>query len=230
MKKPYCRIAAIAPALVATTAVFAQQPGSQGVPPRVSFETRTMAANPTEAKILDVLEDVFRNQRQGSMSVPREDGRVLRLLAESIDAKHVVEVGTSVGYSGLWLSLALKATGGRLTTYEIDAGRAAKARANFERAGVADIVTLVEGDAHAEVVKLKEPIDMIFLDADKDGYIDYLNKLLPLLRPGGLVVAHNMSERMAHPPYVQAITTNPALETVFLNMATSGIGVTMKKR
>jgi predicted O-methyltransferase YrrM len=95
---------------------------------------------------------------------------------------------------------------------------------------VGGLVTIVEGDAHVEVTKMKEPIDLIFLDADKEGYIDYLNKLLPLLRPGGLIIAHNMVERMAHPPYVQAITTNPALETVFINLQGSGIGVTLKKR
>ena len=198
--------------------------------PRVSFEAKTLPANAVETKILGVIEDVFANQRRGSMSVPTHDGRILRVLAESIGAKHVVELGTSVGYSGLWFSLALKATGGKLTTYEIDKDRAAKAQANFKRAGVDDIITIVEGDAHVEVVKMKEPIDLLFLDADKEGYIDYLNKLLPQVRPGGLIVAHNMVERMAHPPYLQAITTNPALETVFINLTESGIGVTLKKR
>ncbi len=198
--------------------------------PRVSFEAKTLPANAVETKILGVIDDVFATQRRGSMSVPTHDGRILRVLAESINAKHIVELGTSVGYSGLWFSLALKATGGKLTTHEIDKERAAKARANFQRAGVDDIITIVEGDAHVEVTKIKEPIDLLFLDADKEGYIDYLTKLLPLVKPGGLIVAHNMTERMAHPPYLQAITTNPALETVFINLSESGIGVTLKKR
>ena len=198
--------------------------------PRVSFDARTLPKNATEEKILAVIDDVFATQRRGSMSVPTHDGRILRVLAESVGAKHVVELGTSVGYSGLWFSLALKVTGGKLTTFEIDKERAAKARANFKRAGVDDIITLVEGDAHVEVVKIKEPIDILFLDADKEGYIDYLTKLLPLVKPGGLIVAHNMVERMAHPPYLEAITTNPALETVFINLSESGIGVTLKKR
>jgi len=95
---------------------------------------------------------------------------------------------------------------------------------------VADLVTLVEGDAHEKVKEVKEPVDLVFLDADKTGYLDYLEKLLPLMRPGGLVVAHNMSEHHADPRYVKAITTNPALETVLLNVQASGIGVTLKKR
>ena len=204
--------------------------GMPGPRPRVDFSTRTLPNSPTEARILDVIEDVFRNQRRGSMSVPPQDGRILRLLTETIGAKHVVEIGTSVGYSGLWIALALTSTGGKLTTFEIDPSRAAKARENFARAGVSNIVTIVEGDAHETVKQIQDPIDLLFLDADKEGYIDYLNQLLPRVRPGGLIVAHNMNERMAHPLYVQAITTNPALETVFINMETSGIGITMKKR
>jgi predicted O-methyltransferase YrrM len=198
--------------------------------PRVVFDAKSLSKDAEEARILDVIRDVFATQRRGSMSVPEEDGRILRLLTESLGAKRVVEIGTSVGYSGLWFCLALRTTGGALTTYEIDPGRAEKARANFKRAGVDAMVTLVEGDAHVEVTKWSEPIDLLFLDADKEGYIDYLEKLLPHVRPGGLIVAHNMNQRMAHPPYVEAITANPALETVFINMETSGIGITMKKR
>ncbi len=183
-----------------------------------------------ERRILSVLDDLDRNQRWGNMNVPVEDGRLLRVLAESIGAKHVVEIGTSNGYSGIWLCLALRATGGKLTTYEIDARRAALARQNFRRAGVDHLVTLVEGDAHSEVTKLREPIDLLFIDADKEGYIDYLNKLLPLVRTGGLIVAHNMSQPAPDPRYVKAITANPNLETVFLNMHAAGVGVTLKKR
>ncbi len=80
------------------------------------------------------------------------------------------------------------------------------------------------------MTKLDEPIDILFLDADKTGYIDYLKKLLPLVRPGGLVVAHNMSPRQAEPAYVDAITTDPDLETIFLHMQGAGVGVTLKKR
>ena len=100
----------------------------------------------------------------------------------------------------------------------------------IERAGLDGIITIVMGDAHETVMKLKDPIDLLFLDADKEGYLDYLNKLLPLVRPGGLIVAHNINQRQAHPPFIKAITSRPDLETVFLNLETSGISVTMKKR
>lgn len=193
------------------------------------FESSPLPKNEAEKKILDILDDMYKNQSRGMMNVPPEDGRLLRLLTEAMNAKHVVEIGTSNGYSGIWILLALRSTGGKLTTYEIDARRAELARQNFKRAGVDNIVTLVEGDAHEEVPKLKEPIDILFLDADKEGYLDYLNKLLPLVRPGGLVIAHNMSDGSADPNYVKAITTNPDLETLFINTSPAGIGLTLKK-
>ena len=195
---------------------------------RRAAEGSPLAATPEEKRVLEVLADVYRNQRY--LAVPEEDGRMLRVLAESIGAKHVVEVGTSTGYSGLWLLLALTRTGGQLTTYEIDRGRLEQARANFARAGLASLATLVLGDAHVEVRKLKGPLDLVFLDADKEGYLDYLSALLPRVRAGGLVVAHNMASPPPDPAYVRAITTEPALETVFVNMHEAGIGVTLKKR
>jgi len=224
------KISAVILGIVMTTllaaGVYAQGPDSKDA----LFSSKSQAKSDKEQKILDVLKDIGSNQQRGNMLVPADDGRILRLLAESIGAKHVVEIGTSVGFSGTWFCLALQQTGGKLTTYEIDTDRAAKARENFKRAGVDGIVTLVEGDAHEEIKKLKEQIDILFLDADKKGYLDYLEKLLPLVRPGGLIIAHNMTKSMADPRYVKAITTNPDLETLFLNMEKSGMGVTLKKR
>jgi predicted O-methyltransferase YrrM len=108
----------------------------------------------------------------------------------------------------------------------MDAGRAAQARKHFEQAGVDKLVTIVQGDAHQNVKTVKGPIDVLFIDADKNGYVDYLNKLMPLVHPGGLILAHNIE--MA-PDYVNAVTTNADLETVFY-MQGAGLGVTLKKR
>ena len=184
----------------------------------------SLPANEEEKKILTVLEDMDRNQSGGMMNVPREDGRILRLLTEAVSAKHVVEIGTSNGYSGIWFCLALRTTGGKLTTHDIDEGRASLARENFKRAGVDQLVTLVMGDAHETVTKIKEPIDVLFIDADKEGYTDYLNKLLPLVRPGGLILSHNIESTGRD--YIDAITKNPNLETVQAQCVT----VTLKKR
>jgi len=184
-----------------------------------------------EKRILKVLEQMLVGPHSDILSVPPEDGRVLRLLAEAAGAKHIVEIGTSNGYAAIWFCLALRTTGGRLTTFEIDAERAALALENFKRAGVEELVTLIEGDAHKQVTGLDEPIDIVFIDADKGGYLDYLNKLLPLVRPGGLILAHDTTDvasRMRD--YLDAVTTDPALETIFLHKRGPGIGVTLKKR
>ncbi len=191
-----------------------------------------LAGSEEEKKILAVLDDMFENQRRGNMNVPRDDGRLLRILAETTNAKHVVEIGTSNGYSAIWLCLALKKTGGKLVTFEIDEGRAALARENFERAGVSDLVTIVMGDAHETIKRIEEPIDILFLDADKAGYIDYLEKLLPKVRQGGLILAHNTNSHGRDPgmgKYKEAVTSNPLLETLFVHQNAAGVGVTLKK-
>jgi caffeoyl-CoA O-methyltransferase len=190
-----------------------------------SLTSRPLARDAAEKRIFATLEGMV-SDHQTYLSVPMQDGVALRLLAEAAGAKNVVEVGTSTGYSGLWFCLALRATGGHLTTFEINHERAAMAAGHFREAGVDKLVTIVEGDAHANVTKLKGPLDVVFIDADKEGYPDYLNKLLPLVRPGGLVLAHNIE--MA-PDYVKAVTNNPDLETVFY-MQGAGLGVTLKKR
>jgi caffeoyl-CoA O-methyltransferase len=186
---------------------------------------RPLAADDAEALILKTALDTPR-----FANVPLPDARLLRVLAEASGARRAVELGTSTGYSGLWICAALRRTGGTLTTFEIDPQRAAIAREQFRRAGVADLVTVVEGDAHENIKRLKGPIDFVFIDAEKPGYAEYLRKLLPLVRPGGLILAHNMRWPSPNQEYVEAVTTNPALETIFVDMDDQGVGVTLKKR
>jgi predicted O-methyltransferase YrrM len=203
-------------------------------PPRRGFGRGRETAPPplakteSEKRILAVLAKVNDSGRTFA-SVPPADGRMLRLLAESVNAKNVVEIGTSTGYSGLWFSLALEKTGGRLTTFEIDGGRAAMARKHFQQAGVEHMITVVEGDAHEKVQALKASVDIVFIDADKEGYVDYLEKVLPLVRPGGLILAHNVNMGMVADGYVRQVTSNPDLETVFYTEG-AGLSVTLKKR
>jgi len=164
-------------------------------------------------------------------NVPAEDGKLLRILAESMGAKKVVEIGTCNGCSALWFCLALRTTGGNLITHEIDDYRASLARDNFKSAGVERIVTIVEGDAHKTVADITGPIDILFLDGDKTGNLDYLNKLLPVVRPGGLILAHNTTDRVDEmKDYIKRITTDPNLETSFLHKNDDGLALTLKKR
>ncbi len=181
-----------------------------------------------EKKALAALEQARQGERFANVST--EDGRLLRLLTEAIGAKRVVEIGTSTGESGIWFAMALRKTGGHLYTHDIDRRRLEIARKNFENAGVADLITIIEGDAHETIKQHAEPVDIVFLDADKEGYLDYLEKILPIVRPGGLIIAHNMRRPAPDPRYLEAITTNPNLETSFLLMEGAGVGVTLKKR
>jgi len=182
-----------------------------------------LAKNESEMRILSVLDDI----RVGPCT-DEMNGRLLRILAESTQAKNVVEIGTGNGYSAIWLCLGLKTTGGKLVTHEIDPEQVVLARANFKRAGVENLVTVVEGDAHHTVAQLKGPIDILFMDAE-GGNLDFLNQLLPLVRPGGLILADNMRKPKPDPQFIKAITTNPNLETIFLNMRSTGISLTVKK-
>jgi caffeoyl-CoA O-methyltransferase len=160
-----------------------------------------------ERRIIEVAEQAPRYA-----NVTLSDARVLRILAEFGIAKTVVEFGTSTGYSGLWLANGLRKTGGKLITFELDAGRAAIARENFKKAGVDGIVELIEGDA------------------EKEGYREYLEQVLPLVRPGGLIVAHNMRFPTPSKDFVEAVTTNSALDTVFIHMHDRGMSLSLKKR
>ena len=225
-------VASNIPAQEATSRAPAETRGrGRGGPPlavqAAPFETATLPKGDAEKRILDSLNEI--DQTQGRMmNVPVQDGRLLRLLAETIQARTVVEIGTSNGVSALWLSMALQKTGGKLITHEIDRQRAALARKNFATAGVAHIVTVVEGDAHETITRLEGPVDMVFIDAEKEGYLDYLKKVLPLVRPGGLVLAHNMTARAARGDFAKEITSNPELETI-LYMQGRGMSVSLKK-
>jgi caffeoyl-CoA O-methyltransferase len=221
--------------VLASSLNFANQSWAQGGrmagdwgAPLSSLENPPLAKTPAEKKILKVINDI----RTGPWmaNVDTLHGRLLWILTAAVNAKNVVEVGTANGYSGLWICLGLQTTGGKLVTHEIDPRTAALARENFKRAGVENIVTVVEGDAHETVTRLQGPIDILFIDADKAGYLDYLTKLLPLVRPGGLILADNVSRPSPSPDFLKAITTDPNLETVFLNMQSTGISLTVKKR
>jgi len=192
------------------------------------FDRPPVPKDEAEKRALATLEEMAKGTWY--LNVTTREGRVLRQLTEAIGAKRVVEIGTSSGYSTIWLALGARASGGKVFTHEIDPEKVKLARANFQKAGLADVITIIEGDAHETVQQHKDPIDLVFLDADKKGYLDYLNKLLPLVRPGGLILGHDMHPPMPDPRYIKAITTNPALDTSFIMMESYGISMTVKKR
>jgi predicted O-methyltransferase YrrM len=123
--------------------------------------------------------------------VDAEVGALLRVLALSIGAARILEVGTAIGYSGIWLAGALP-PGGMLLTMEMDPERVQVARANFERAGFTDRVNVIAGDAQRMIAKVSGPFDLIFQDGHKQLYLPLLDRLVSLLRPGGLLVTDNV--------------------------------------
>lgn len=122
--------------------------------------------------------------------VDPETGRFLELTARAIQAQRILEIGTATGYSGLHLARAM--TGGELVTIDVDPARQQIALEHFQQAGVAESVTLLHGPALDILPTLVGPFDLVFLDAIKTEYRGYLDLALPLLRPGGVVLADNV--------------------------------------
>ena len=139
-----------------------------------------------------VLEEVARAGEAAQLPlIDAEVGGLLRVLAISIGATRILEIGTAIGYSGIWLAGALPA-GGMLLTIERDPDRARLAREYFARAGLANRVSILLGDAQRMLAKVAGPFDLIFQDGDKAFYEPALNRLVELLRPGGLLVTDNV--------------------------------------
>jgi predicted O-methyltransferase YrrM len=139
-----------------------------------------------------VLEEIARTGEQRDLPlVDAEVGALLRVLATAIGAKRILEIGTAIGYSGIWLAGALPPDGS-LLTMEMDPERAREARENFTRAGVAERVSVIIGDAQRMIAKVAGPFDLIFQDGSKQLYTPLLDRLVSLLRPGGLLITDNV--------------------------------------
>jgi len=130
-----------------------------------------------------------------SIQISPNQGRLLYLLTKISGARRVLEIGTLGGYSTTWLARALPA-GGTVTTLELNRKHAEVAQRNLERAGVAERVSIHVGSAAATlqgfIEQRVEPFDFIFIDADKPGYGGYLDAVLPLSKPGTVIVADNL--------------------------------------
>jgi caffeoyl-CoA O-methyltransferase len=122
--------------------------------------------------------------------IPPETGRFLALLAAGTPQGAWIEIGTSAGYSTLWLALACREVGRTITTFEVLEEKVALARETFRRAGVEDVVTLVAGDAREHLAACQD-IAFCFLDAEKEVYADCYELVVPRLVAGGLLVADN---------------------------------------
>lgn len=167
-------------------------------------------------RLLDELHELDR--REGGMwNVGPEGGALLAWLVRLLDARRVLEIGTSNGYSAIWLARELSVTGGEMVTLELDAVKSEMARANLKRAGLYERVTVVEGPALVSLQVLGGPFDLVFIDAAKEQYPAYLEAVMPLVQPGSIVVADNMiSHAEQTAAYREVLATDSRLDTVLL--------------
>jgi predicted O-methyltransferase YrrM len=165
----------------------------------------------------------------GQLAVSEEDGRFLRVMIVTNGARRVLEIGGAYGYSAIWMGLGLRHTGGRLTSIEFDPARAKMAAENIRKAGLADIVTVVPGDAFTEAPKLDGTFDFVFLDAWKRDYKRFFDLLLPRLEPRGLFLAHNVVNKQAEMrDFLDAIKNDPRLFTTIVTPSGEGMSVSVK--
>jgi predicted O-methyltransferase YrrM len=183
------------------------------------------AQTPELAQLLSQIKRADTDQ----LAVSEEDGRFLRVMIVSSGAKRVLEIGGAFGYSAIWMGLGLRETGGRLTTIEYDPARARTAAENLRKAGLADIVTVVPGDAFAEIPKLPGAFDFVFLDAWKRDYKRFLDLMLPRLQSRGLFLAHNVVNKQSEMrDFLDAIRTDARLATSIVTPSGEGMSVSVK--
>jgi predicted O-methyltransferase YrrM len=177
------------------------------------------------AKLLEQIKAVDADQ----LAVSEEDGRFLRAMVVARGATHALEIGGANGYSAIWIGLGLKQTGGRLTSIEFDPARAKTAADHIRRAGLADVVTIVPGDAFAEVPKLAGTFDFVFLDAWKRDYKRFFDLIFPRLPARGMFLAHNVVNKQAEMrDFLGAIQNNPKVFTTIVSPSGEGMSISVK--
>jgi caffeoyl-CoA O-methyltransferase len=180
-----------------------------------------------------VLEDAMRRSREAGLpeiQVPPNEGALLRLLAEIAGARRILEIGTLGGYSTIHLARALPEDGS-LVSLEVDEGHAGVARENVAEAGLGDMVEVRVGDARKLLANMveddEEPFDLVFIDADKESYPEYLEWALQLSRPGSLILGDNAirggsvldakdESARAMREFNEALAKNPRLSAIIL--------------
>ena len=183
--------------------------------------------NDLDRKVKAFLEENANNWRD--MNVSLEDGRILYDLINKNNYIKALEIGTSTGHSAIWMAWALSKTGGKLVTIEIDKERYLKARANFKKAGVGEIIDARLGDAHELVPDLEGKYDFVFCDADKYWYKNYFIALDPKLEVEGSFAAHNTSMNIRGVrDFLEYIKSLDNYKTTFAGKSSSGLSVSYK--
>jgi predicted O-methyltransferase YrrM len=166
------------------------------------------------------------------LAVGPATGALMNTLVKGAGAKAILEIGTSYGYSTVWLAEAARATGGKVITLDLAANKQAYAKGMLEKAGLADVVDFRNGDALALIPALADGIDFVLLDCWKDIYVPCLERFHPKLAPGAVVVADNMvfpadahAEAIA---YRRAVRAKPDMTSVLLSVG-SGLEISRRR-
>ena len=178
-----------------------------------------------EQELFDMLTELEmqdeKERRQGLPASERiramdpEAAKLLLILATSAKAQRLVEVGSGVGYSTLWLAYAASITGGKVVTCEIEPAKAARAQANLDRAGLAGYVDILVGDARELLRQRTEMVDFVFIDGAKGQYETYFDVVYKNMGIGALIVADNVvSHENELADYVTYVQNHPNLESV----------------
>jgi predicted O-methyltransferase YrrM len=159
------------------------------------------------------------------LAIGRNTGIFYNILLKSKDAKKILEIGMSAGYSTIWFAEAIsKKPGGKIITIDQDKKKIERAKRNFEDAGLSDLIDIRHGDALEVLLDIKnesnssESFDFVFIDADKERYIQYFDIILPMVKPGGLIGADNILfperfQKFAN-LYVKHVRNNPKIRSV----------------
>ena len=179
---------------------------------------------------IDALLKQIKAADKEQLAVSEEDGRFLRLLIVTREAKRALEIGAASGYSAIWMGLGMRETGGRLVTIEYDKARAAQAAANISKAGLSDVVQVISGDAFAEIPKVPGTFDFVFCDAWKRDYQKFFSMVFPRMDKGGLFLGHNViNKRDEMPDFLTTIHTSPAVLTSIVAPSGEGVSITLKR-
>jgi predicted O-methyltransferase YrrM len=191
-----------------------------------------------EPEVIDVMARLeMRDQEERANELPGSEriqalhpdsGRFLYVLALAKGVKNIVEVGTSYGYSTLWLASAAQVNGGKVVAYDMNLERLAAARTNFVEAGLTDVIEIVGGDARETLRGRTEPVDLLLIDTDKSYYETFFDIVYPRLVKGGLVVADNVvSHQDALEDYISYVENHPNLESVMVPIG-RGLEISVK--
>jgi predicted O-methyltransferase YrrM len=200
----------------------------------ILFHLNAASAQSNQNASLDEKVKKFLDENSGSfhdMNVPEVDGRTLYSIIIKGNYRNALEIGTSTGYSGIWIAWALSKTGGKLITIDIDERRHNIALENFRKAGLSDYIDARLADAHDLIKELKGPFDFVFSDADKDWYKNYFIDLDPKLKTGGCFTSHNVYEGSRggyQKEYIDFVRSLKNYETTFDNRG-GGLAISYKR-